>query len=233
MDNLSKEQSIEKIEGFIKKHKLSKKLTLDNLKDRIYKEETTNVNGFINEILDIVMPKSEKAMFEAVDIAVTAWNTLPHKALGGKAPIDMLGNPVSVPNTSPVSSPFVAVYDEEFGYEAVEKIVKDVPFIEEENLMPIGEWANEVLPKFRKFLREDLEYTERKVAKKIKIIEEYLETAELDGCMYYRDISAFFTFHTFVSMYIAISEKSVDSFTVREALFEFADFLHLSGMAWK
>ncbi len=81
-----KSQIENKIEGLIKELNLESEISLEDIKEIILNEKDGNkefnylVSVFVSKILDI------KRANEVAQIVSDAWNTFPHKSLGGLSP---------------------------------------------------------------------------------------------------------------------------------------------------
>lgn len=86
-------KSVEKdLQNLIDKYNLSEKLTLDKIKTLIYNEEGDRAyHDYIESCIYFFSNVSDtNEIDEILQVFVNAWNSFPHKSLGGKSPYQMV-----------------------------------------------------------------------------------------------------------------------------------------------
>jgi len=87
---MTNKQIEQQIEELIKELQLESEISLKKVKDIIWNEEEGNKEfQYLISIFVEKAPNLEKAN-EFAQIVSEAWNTLPHKSLGGLSPIEVL-----------------------------------------------------------------------------------------------------------------------------------------------
>ncbi|MDD4271496.1 MAG: hypothetical protein PHF50_01685 [Patescibacteria group bacterium] len=145
----------------LKEYKLSKKLSLEIIKDWIFNDEGESAMDASNRFRKkwykyFARVKDMDEMNNVLQHFTDAWNYFPHQSLGGKSPCEIMEEEIKKrPKQLQQQNgdmPKVRVGGHEMEWEEYQKMLKEMELLQR----PFRNWAEKhLLPKYKKYLRQD------------------------------------------------------------------------------